>query len=302
MVVTNQTSFDIYFGPLHLGAGVGTTLTVDDTSATSLYLLDDAVADALNNAYLAQKIQVSGQALPFPRPTGEPQMLHGSGSPEGSVYAPPASMFLRRDTSGAGNALYAKTTGRTFSTGWQSFGVPIASPLSGGPPATPLDGDIWIATAVDPNDTRWAFQYNAGSSSPYKWDFIGGAPVLAANDAQVSLNGSANWQTIFAGPTLARAGDYEIDYGTFAGNNAAQANLVTVGVATAGASAPITNFDAIVMRMATTTAAGDTLPGWASGIAAALAANTTLYLVANVPNTSVAFLRNKIKIRPRRIS
>lgn len=120
MLVTNNTAQDIYFGPLHLEAGVGQTLTVDDTSATSLYLQNDAVADALNNAYAANKIQVSGEAQPFPRPTGVPQLLHGDGDPEGLVYAPQGSVFMRRDNSGAGNALYVKTTGVTSDTGWQS--------------------------------------------------------------------------------------------------------------------------------------------------------------------------------------
>lgn len=125
MLVTNQTSADIYFGPLHLGAGVGTQLTIDDTSATSLYLTDDSVADAVNNAYLAGRITVSSQAQPFPRPTGTPQLLHGGGDPEGLVYAPQGSLYMRRD---AGNAsgLYVKTTGVTLSTGWQAYAVAAA--------------------------------------------------------------------------------------------------------------------------------------------------------------------------------
>ncbi|MGH2883085.1 MAG: hypothetical protein ACRDPA_10385, partial [Solirubrobacteraceae bacterium] len=59
MIVTNQTAQDYWFGPLHLLGGVGQQLTVDDTTATSLYLADDAVADALNNLYVAGKITVS---------------------------------------------------------------------------------------------------------------------------------------------------------------------------------------------------------------------------------------------------
>jgi hypothetical protein len=121
MLVTNQTSQDYWFGPLHLSAGVGQTLTVDDTTATSLYLTSDAVADALNNLFIAGKISVSGQALPFPRPTGVPELLHGDGSPEGRVYASQGSMYMRRDNTGAANALYAKATGASFSTGWEVF-------------------------------------------------------------------------------------------------------------------------------------------------------------------------------------
>lgn len=114
MLVTNLTSQDYWFGPLHLAAGNGQTLTVDDTSETSLYLSDDAVADAVNNLYAAGKISVSSAAEPFPRPTGVPQLLHGDGSPEGSVYAPQGSTYMRRDQAG----LYVKTTAVALDTGW----------------------------------------------------------------------------------------------------------------------------------------------------------------------------------------
>lgn len=117
MLVTNQTTQDYFFGPLHLLAGVGQTLTVDDTSDTSLYLTEDSVADAVNNLYAAGKITVSGAATPFPRPTGMPETLHGDGSPEGLEYAPQGSLYLRRDGGDAWH-LYVKTTAATLSTGW----------------------------------------------------------------------------------------------------------------------------------------------------------------------------------------
>jgi microcystin-dependent protein len=133
MLVTNQTSSDIYFGPLHLGAGVGTTLTVDDTTATSLYLTNDSVADALNNAYNSGKITVSSQAQPFPRPTGTPSLLHGTGNPEGLVFAAQGSAYLRRDgLQSNGGVIYVKTSGVTSSTGWLDLptaaGVTVALP------------------------------------------------------------------------------------------------------------------------------------------------------------------------------
>jgi microcystin-dependent protein len=119
MLVTNQTTSDYWFGPLHLPGGVGQTLTVDDTSSTSLYLLDDAVADAINNLYASGKITVSSAADPFPRPTGVPALLHGDGSPEGKVFAPQGSVYMRRDGGLTnGGVIYLKTTGVTIDTGW----------------------------------------------------------------------------------------------------------------------------------------------------------------------------------------
>jgi hypothetical protein len=117
MLVTNQTTADYWFGPLHLPAGVGQSLTVDDTTATSLYLTDDAVADAINTLYAASKITVSGAALPFPRSTGNPEVLHGDGSPEGLVYAAQGSLYLRRDKM----FLYQKSSGVHFNNGWQQI-------------------------------------------------------------------------------------------------------------------------------------------------------------------------------------
>lgn len=115
MNVTNLTSQDYWFGPLHLPASG--SLTVDDTSETSLYLTDDTVADALNNLYNAGLVSVTGAASPFPRPTGMPQVLHGDGSPEGVHYAPQGSLFMRRDGAD-GRHLYVKSTAVTISTGW----------------------------------------------------------------------------------------------------------------------------------------------------------------------------------------
>lgn len=130
MLVTNQTTQDIYFGPLHLPAGVGQQITVDDTSDTSLYNSDDVVADAVNNAYNAGKITVSATAAGFPRPTGTPELYHGDGSPEGIVYAPRGSVYMRRDAA-AEWVLYVKTSPVTMSTLWVAVDTTAASIPSG---------------------------------------------------------------------------------------------------------------------------------------------------------------------------
>ena len=121
MLITNQSTVDYWFGPMHLPAGIGQTLTLDDTTDTSLYLLNDEVADAVNTLYLSGIITVSSANQPFPRPTGVPQVLHGDGSPNGLIYAPQGSMYMRRDNLGAATCLYAKTTGVESNTGWTAI-------------------------------------------------------------------------------------------------------------------------------------------------------------------------------------
>ena len=54
MNINNTTSQDYWFGPLHLLPNAS-GYVVDDTTETSLYLTDDAVADAINNLSAAGK-------------------------------------------------------------------------------------------------------------------------------------------------------------------------------------------------------------------------------------------------------
>jgi hypothetical protein len=105
------------------------TLTIDDSSATSLYLLNDEVADAVAYLQAQGKIQVSSvtAGIPFPRATGTPGLLHGDGSPEGLVYAPYGSVYLRRDAMGP-SALFSKTTSVAFNTGWVQVAVGAVKP------------------------------------------------------------------------------------------------------------------------------------------------------------------------------
>lgn len=123
MLITNQTDSDYWFGPMHLPAGVGKTLWMDDTSDTSLYLIRDDVADAVSALVSSGMITVSSTAPEYPRATGVPGLLHGDGSPNGRIYASQASLYMRRDCTGSSSSLYVKTSGVDSCTGWTAMNV-----------------------------------------------------------------------------------------------------------------------------------------------------------------------------------
>ena len=110
----------------------------------------------------------------------------------------------------------------------------ITSTMSGGPPSSPQDGDIWIATAVDTNGTRWVFQYNASSGSSFKWEFIGGPPLRTSGDSNAVVTTKTQVGTTgywYDGATMSiavpRAGDYFVrGFGTLDLNGGANGQFV----------------------------------------------------------------------------
>jgi hypothetical protein len=119
---------------------------------------------------------------------------------------------------------------------WTVAPTITTSTIAGGPPASPKDGDIWIATGVDANGTRWQFQYNAGSASTYKWEFIGGSSVLADVETQESTVSTAAVDLATVGPqaTLARGGDYEVTLGAIIAAPTATAALAHMRIYAGG--------------------------------------------------------------------
>lgn len=187
MLVSNLTNQDYWFGPLHLAAGA-TNVTVDDTSSTSLYLTDDAVADAINTLVASGKISVSGAASPFPRPISQPEVIHGDGSPEGLVYASQGTIYLRRDVA----VVFQKTTGIHLNTGWAQLGI------AGGITGTVI-GDLGVGS-----DGKVA-QLRIGAS-PYEFlqliydatygHWVSGAQLLVQRDEEINVNSTSYVDTL----------------------------------------------------------------------------------------------------------
>jgi hypothetical protein len=166
------------------------------------------------------------------------------------------------------------------------------------PPANPNDGDQWILPADPTAGVNWRFCFNASSASAYRWEFIGG-PSLAAGPAGSMTVTTTTLTDLTGGPTrtLARAGDYIIDFGAAAqasGNFAAYNISVYLsdGVQTGD---PITFTPVNAQYM------GGTLSG--IQIRTGLVAGTVLKLQAAAQNSNPSNVTNGwMKVMPRRIS
>jgi hypothetical protein len=140
-------------------------------------------------------------------------------------------------------------------------------------PASPSNGQEAILVDSTTNPTyQWRFRYNAGSSSAYKWEFIGGAPGVAYIGTQENTTTAGSWVDLATvGPTFTnpRAGDYIVATG--AALNCTAVNVPVIGVAI-GATTPIFSMNSA------TTANGWTSIAIAGYFWAGLAASSALRL------------------------
>jgi len=82
-------------------------------------------------------------------------------------------------------------------------------------PGSPSDGDEFVLVDSTTNPTyQWRFRYNAGSSSTYKWEFVGGSAKLVRVDTDEST-GSTSYTDLTTAVTFTvpAPGDYEVWHG-----------------------------------------------------------------------------------------
>ena len=118
------------------------------------------------------------------------------------------------------------------------YGIGTAAMLTA-LPANPIDGEEVIYTDSTTAPTfQWRLRYNAFSTSPYKWEFVGGAP----KDVRIAT--SETWTTsalptdcATVGPVfnVPLAGDYEVEIGATMGCSVTN-TVMTVGVCKGGAA------------------------------------------------------------------
>lgn len=80
-------------------------------------------------------------------------------------------------------------------------------------PTSPYDGQEFVLTdSLTAPTYNWRFRYNAGSTSAYKWEFVGGAPLTQVVNTQENTTSSAFVELATAlRITVPVAGDYRIE-------------------------------------------------------------------------------------------
>lgn len=113
---------------------------------------------------------------------------------------------------GSAGQLLSKVSGTNYDTAWVS---PAVVGIGTSLPGSPANGDEYILVdSLTAPTYAWRFRYVSGISDAYKWVFIGGADMLAINDAQQNVSGaSGTWldaPTAGPGMTIPRAGIYRV--------------------------------------------------------------------------------------------
>jgi hypothetical protein len=117
------------------------------------------------------------------------------------------------------------------------------------PPASPVDGDIWVLPADAAAGVMWVLRYNAASASTYKWEFVGGGVLYAMVQTTESTAVNSQWVNLTTdGPsiTVPRAGDYYVQVGAqIASTIAAAAHSAGAAVGDTSPALPILTVTAV---------------------------------------------------------
>lgn len=207
------------------------------------------------------------------------------------------TVALTQDGSGVltADAIISSETGNGLEAHASGLWSPQRPPLVSTLPLTPVDGDEVIFQDAGWTDgAAWHLRYNAGSASPYKWEFIGGSDRYV-NVLTAETRGGTPYAAIATPVEIVLpgvTGDYEVSHGSVITPNTSVARQsVKLGAAAATDNESIQN--------------GNTASVSASGSfrALGLAAGAKLALVySNNDGTGNAtFSRRWLRVRPVRV-
>ena len=84
-------------------------------------------------------------------------------------------------------------------------------------PGSPIDGQVIYYNADSTNGVVWQLRYRSASASAYKWEFIGGSPLVSTVVTSETTTSTSFTDLATVGPsiTVPLAGDYDVEIGGF---------------------------------------------------------------------------------------
>jgi hypothetical protein len=197
---------------------VEASLTLRTTTAAYNYLyarIDCAPADLDTATQMAMQLEMQHSQV----------NMYGHRSPQGIFRLKAGVTYTARigiqigggawDAYVAGNI--SNITGKAFVAG--AANIFTAPTRVSALPANPYDGQEVYFVADAANGVIWHLRYNASSPSAYKWECVGGDPLLqhqGAAEVSVATPGVNTWAnpTPALSVTTPLAGDYKVDHGS----------------------------------------------------------------------------------------
>ena len=104
-------------------------------------------------------------------------------------------------------------------------------------PGTAIDGQVIYYNADSTNGVVWQLRYRSASASAYKWEFVGGSPLVSTVIASESTTSTSFTDLATVGPsiTVPLAGDYDVEIGGY--TNSSGASVTIQGFAVGASSA-----------------------------------------------------------------
>ena len=165
-------------------------------------------------------------------------------------------------------------------------------------PGSPVDGqEVYFQdTAMATAGVVWHLRYRAAGGT-YKWEFLGGAPLVAYVDAleAPSTTGWAGTATLGPELTMTRAGEYELMWGAQIVNASGTAPDTFVGVSIGG-SLPAGR-DMLQARTPTNCVVEESKTARLT-----VGASTLVRVIYNTSVLGVSFGRRWLHIRPARLA
>lgn len=80
-------------------------------------------------------------------------------------------------------------------------------------PSSPVDGQEIYFAVNWAEGWNWHLRYRAGSTSPYKWEFLGGTPLFAKGESLFTVSGTGWVSDGSCGIAVPLSGEYLVEYG-----------------------------------------------------------------------------------------